>query len=141
MKSLYSKVAGGGIQHGSVVTIEDYNSNEHATIILYHRPLSEILISNENGYIIMNEEVIPKIIESKHAAASEMKNEEESCSSTSSGSVLEVEEFSRLSQKRTTDTPQKENTKIIKRSLVCYFSLYFLILILLCVTLGRSSKY
>ena len=58
-------VAGGGIQHGSLIEIADCVNNQHASITVYHQNLDDIVDKYENGYIMLNPEVIPSIIRTK----------------------------------------------------------------------------
>lgn len=40
-------------------------SNEHCSITVYHQGLDDILKKSDNGYIVLNPEVIPQIIQTK----------------------------------------------------------------------------
>ena len=73
--------AGGGIHHGTVVQITDLETNEHASITLYHQSKDVLLETSEDGYIILNKETIPAILKTKEEPEQTVKNEEESDSS------------------------------------------------------------
>ena len=72
---------GGGIHHGTVVQITDLETNEHASITLYHQSKDVLLETSEDGYIILNKEAIPAILKTKEEPEQTVKNEEESDSS------------------------------------------------------------
>lgn len=72
-------VAGGGIQHGSLIEIADCVNNQHASITVYHQNLDDIVDKYENGYIMLNPEVIPSIIRTKdEEEREEIETEEDS---------------------------------------------------------------
>ena len=45
------------MHHGTVIMIEDCESNEHCSITVYHQELDAILSKSEEGYIVLNPEV------------------------------------------------------------------------------------
>lgn len=52
------EIAGGGIQHGSLIEIADCINNQHASITVYHQKLDDLVEKYEDGYVILNPEVI-----------------------------------------------------------------------------------
>lgn len=81
-------IADGGIQHGSIVLIEDLVSNQHCSLTIYHQALDDILEKYEDGYIVLNPEVVPMIIKTKEEEQKEIQ-EEESESSDSDLSIMD----------------------------------------------------
>ena len=54
-------VAGGGIRHGSVVEVGDLETNQHASITVYHHPKEVLVDNSEDGYLILNREAVETI--------------------------------------------------------------------------------
>lgn len=76
-----------------MIVIEDCESNQHCSLTVYHQELDAILTKNEDGYIVLNPEVIPSI--KKTAEEEEQPEEEESDEESEEESddcCLEVEE-------------------------------------------------
>ena len=82
-------LADGGIQHGSIVYIEDLESNQHCSLTIYHQPLDIILEKYENGYCILNPDVIQNIL---HTKDEEVKKEEEQEDSDDSSDDIMTED-------------------------------------------------
>lgn len=81
------------MHHGSVVVIEDCESNEHCSLTVYHQELDMILTKNDDGYIVLNPEVvesIKKTAEAEEEQPAEEESEEES-EEDSDDCCLEVE--------------------------------------------------
>lgn len=75
------EVAGGGIQHGSLIEIEDCINNQHASITVYHQKLDDLVEKYEDGYVILNPEVIPSILRTRDEEENENIETEEDSSS------------------------------------------------------------
>ena len=58
-------VAGGGIRHGSVVEVGDLETNQHASITVYHQPKEVLVDNSEDGYLILNREAVETIRKTK----------------------------------------------------------------------------
>ena len=58
-------VAGGGIRHGSVVEVGDLETNQHASITVYHQPKEALVDNSEDGYLILNREAVETIRKTK----------------------------------------------------------------------------
>ena len=68
--------------------IEDCESNEHCSITVYHQELDAILSKSEEGYIVLNPEVVELIRKTKE----EEKEESESSESSEEGECIDVDE-------------------------------------------------
>ena len=64
--------------------IEDCESNEHCSITVYHQELDAILSKSEEGYIVLNPEVVELIRRTKE--------EEEESESSEEGECVDVDE-------------------------------------------------
>ena len=76
------------MHHGTVIMIEDCESNEHCSITVYHQELDAILSKSEEGYIVLNPEVVELIRKTKE----EEKEESESSESSEEGECIDVDE-------------------------------------------------
>lgn len=76
------------MHHGTVIMIEDCESNEHCSITVYHQELDAILSKSEEGYIVLNPEVVELIRRTKE----EEKEESESSESSEEGECIDVDE-------------------------------------------------
>lgn len=75
------------------MVIEDCESNEHCSLTVYHQELDAILTKNDDGYIVLNPEVvesIKKTAEEEEEQPVEEESEEES-DEESDDCCLEVE--------------------------------------------------
>lgn len=124
-------LADGGINHGSLVLVEDLVSDEHCSITVYHQALDSILEKAEDGYIILNRDVVQKIIETKDKGEEEKTVEEED--SDEDDLIMEDEEdddcviVDPSSQKRYNDEITTNTKRIKTEFFVCfhYFLFYF----------------
>ena len=56
----------------------DCMNDQHASITLYHQPLDSVLEKSEEGYIVLNPEVIPEIVKTREGKETEPERESES---------------------------------------------------------------
>lgn len=56
----------------------DCENDQHASITLYHQPLDSVLEKSEEGYIVLNPEVIPEIVKTREGKEAEPERESES---------------------------------------------------------------
>lgn len=75
------------MHHGTVIMIEDCESNEHCSITVYHQELDAILSKSEEGYIVLNPEVVELIRRTK-----EEEEESERSESSEEGECVDVDE-------------------------------------------------
>ena len=68
--------------------IEDCESNEHCSITVYHQELDAILSKSEEGYIVLNPEVVELIRRTKEEEESERSDSE----SSEEGECIDVDE-------------------------------------------------
>lgn len=122
-------LADGGINHGSLVLVEDLVSDEHCSITVYHQALDSILEKAEDGYIILNRDVVQKIIETKDKGEEEKTVEEED--SDEDDLIMEDEDedddcviVDPSSQKRYNDEITTDSKRIKTEFFVCFH--YFL---------------
>ena len=64
------------MHHGTVIMIEDCESNEHCSITVYHQELDAILSKSEEGYIVLNPEVVELIRRTKEEEKEESESSE-----------------------------------------------------------------
>ena len=76
------------MHHGTVIMIEDCESNEHCSITVYHQELDAILSKSEEGYIVLNPEVVELIRRTKEEEESERSDSE----SSEEGECVDVDE-------------------------------------------------
>lgn len=76
------------MHHGTVIMIEDCESNEHCSITVYHQELDAILSKSEEGYIVLNPEVVELIRRTKEEEESERSDSE----SSEEGECIDVDE-------------------------------------------------
>ena len=69
--------------------IEDCESNEHCSITVYHQELDAILSKSEEGYIVLNPEVVELIRRTKEE---EEESERSDSESSEEGDCVEVSE-------------------------------------------------
>ena len=74
------------MHHGTVIMIEDCESNEHCSITVYHQELDAILSKSEEGYIVLNPEVVELIRRTKEEEESERSD------SSEEGECIDVDE-------------------------------------------------
>ena len=80
------------MHHGSVVVIEDCESNEHCSLTVYHQELDAILTKNDDGYIVLNPEVVESIKKTAEAEEEQpVEESEEESEEESDDCCLEVE--------------------------------------------------
>ena len=115
LSSPFYHIADGGIQHGSVVLLEDLVTNEHCSITVYHQALDDILEKYEDGYIILNKEIIPSIIKTKEEEAKEEEQEQSESSDEDLSVVGEDEDDCEIveipTHKREVDEEGQSNVK------------------------------
>ena len=70
-------VAGGGIRHGSVVEVGDLETNQHASITVYHQPKEVLVDNSEDGYLILNREAVETIRKTKEEEQGDDANDQE----------------------------------------------------------------
>ena len=70
-------VAGGGIRHGSVVEVGDLETNQHASITVYHQPKEVLVDNSEDGYLILNREAVETIRKTKEEEQGDDANGQE----------------------------------------------------------------
>ena len=56
----------------------DCVNDQHASITLYHQPLDSVLEKSEEGYIVLNPEVIPEIVKTREGKEKEEERESDS---------------------------------------------------------------
>ena len=69
------------------MVIEDCESNEHCSLTVYHQELDAILTKNDDGYIVLN----PEVVESIKKTAEEEEQPVEESDEESDDCCLEVE--------------------------------------------------
>lgn len=69
--------------------IEDCESNEHCSITVYHQELDAILSKSEEGYIVLNPEVVELIRRTKEE---EEESERSDSESSEEGECVDVDE-------------------------------------------------
>ena len=69
--------------------IEDCESNEHCSITVYHQELDAILSKSEEGYIVLNPEVVELIRRTKEE---EVESERSDSESSEEGECVDVDE-------------------------------------------------
>ena len=69
--------------------IEDCESNEHCSITVYHQELDAILSKSEEGYIVLNPEVVELIRRTKEE---EEESERSDSESSEEGECIDVDE-------------------------------------------------
>lgn len=79
------------MHHGTVIMIEDCESNEHCSITVYHQELDAILSKSEEGYIVLNPEVVELIRRTKEEEKEESESSESS-ESSEEGECVDVDE-------------------------------------------------
>ena len=73
--------------------IEDCESNEHCSITVYHQELDAILSKSEEGYIVLNPEVVELIRRTKEEEEESERSEEGECVDVDEeGDCVEVSE-------------------------------------------------
>ena len=77
------------MHHGTVIMIEDCESNEHCSITVYHQELDAILSKSEEGYIVLNPEVVELIRRTKEE---EEESERSDSESSEEGECVDVDE-------------------------------------------------
>ena len=77
------------MHHGTVIMIEDCESNEHCSITVYHQELDAILSKSEEGYIVLNPEVVELIRRTKEE---EEESERSDSESSEEGECIDVDE-------------------------------------------------
>ena len=77
------------MHHGTVIMIEDCESNEHCSITVYHQELDAILSKSEEGYIVVNPEVGELIRRTKEE---EEESERSDSESSEEGECVDVDE-------------------------------------------------
>lgn len=75
------------------MVIEDCESNEHCSLTVYHQELDAILTKNDDGYIVLNPEVVESIKKTVEAEEEQPVEEEseEGSEEESDDCCLEVE--------------------------------------------------
>lgn len=109
-------------------------SDEHCSITVYHQALDSILEKAEDGYIILNRDVVQKIIETKDKGEEEKTVEEESDSDDDDGLIMEDEDeeddcviVDPSSQKRYNDGVTTDSKRIKTEFFVCFSFPFFLL--------------
>ena len=103
----------------------DCENDQHASITLYHQPLDSVLEKSEEGYIVLNPEVIPEIVKTREGKEAEPERESESDSGecddvdSDSGECEEVDSDVAVVDTRREDSHDgeaKDATTLCKRS-------------------------
>lgn len=75
-----------------MIEIADCTSNQHASITIYHQKLDDLLEKYEDGYVILNPDVIPSIVRTRN----EEEKENEAVETDEDSSSIDMEEDSDL---------------------------------------------
>ena len=111
------------MHHGSVVVIEDCESNEHCSLTVYHQELDAILTKNDDGYIVLNPEVVESIkktveaeeeqpVEESEEESEEEESEEETPKKPTAKELMEQEKAKKREELR----QQRESEKTAMKS-------------------------
>ena len=109
-----------------MVEVTDCVNDQHASITLYHQPLDSVLKKSEEGYIVLNPEVIPEIVKTREGKQEEQERESDSDSGecedvdSDSGECEEVEGVVEVESKGATasckrDTMEERDEEKAKR--------------------------